>query len=412
LRSVQVSVERRSGRLAPFEERLRLALCEECVEKWLGRYERDSYATYRSQMKHWLVWFWSRQDEQRDAVLHNRPVQRSMPESLLTVQMPSELLTFQEKAKDRLRFAVVDLLEEHSQQKGGTEMSMIVRLTNLRQFWVKNRVDIPSTADWRPHPTREPAQGQLTDDKVKEIILRANLRNQAIFLTMFQGMMDLKRFCLFNLKYASKLTTHLQTQGIDEPFRIDFAGGRKRNRRPYHTYIYRDALHAWELYFNRASRWPNHGEPIALDARNKPISKGAISEAFNTIARSLHLKPKKGSDIGHRTGVAPHEAFRDVTRTLLQTAVMKDRFDPVCAELWMGHRVDPYNYMKIHEQKPEYVLANARIAAKYLNIISSELAHDNSENQLMLKLLKDRVEGLEKLLDQKLGYKLPSEQTS
>lgn len=212
--------------------------------------------------------------------------------------------------------------------------------------------------------------------------------------------MDLERFTNFNRKYAGALVKHIREKGLDAPFRIDFLGGRKRNPRPFYTYIYHDALAAWQFYFEKERGWPKEDQPIATaQGGAKSPAKKTIRDNFIRIAVRLHIRTPPRIK-GEQTGVAPHEAFRDVIRSLLQTATKKG-FDTLCAEFWMGHRIDPYNYNKFTEHQPEYVLENAKIAAKYLNIISQtitdeqsamereELRHKVAHLELAVKMLQD-----------------------
>lgn len=381
--------------MLPAKSRVELAFQEACIQHWLSRYLPRIQRTYKSSLAEFLRWLWRMQEE---------PHNPDLPETLRTVRMPSELLAFQEKAEGRAEYAVLDLMLDHVQEKGGTYSSMLVRLSNLRSFFLKNRVEIPVAKDWQPHPTKEPTRGQLTVEKVREIIQKANLRDQAIFLTMFQGLMDLERFTQFNLKYAGQLASHLQSKSLDEPFRIDYLKGRKRNKNPFNTFVYRDALQAWELYFNRVRGWPKQGEPIALQRLNQAITKDAIYQAFNTVARQLRLKPARSKDMTTRTGVAPHEAFRDVVKTMLRTKAKAEGFDLDVGDYFMGHTVDPLQYDKFAELEPDYVVKHAKIAAKHLNIISNQVA-EKPEVELELKVLKDKMSIVEKLLQDKMQAK-------
>lgn len=338
--------------------------------------------TQRNCRSCWNVWIgW----------LHNQP--------RWTDATPESLLAFQEAATGRQRFVILDLIEDHVAQKGGTYISMVVRLSRLRSFFIRNRVEIPAAKDWIPKPTKEPTRGHLTVAQVKEIIVHSGLRDSAIFLTMFQAQLDLQRFTEFNAKYAGPLVKHLREKGVDEPFRIDFPNGRKKNRDMYYTFIHRDALEAWRQYFERVRGSPKAGEVIALRRKRMTApSKTAIRMIFTRTAQKLKIKEPIQSDRSHRTGVACHEAFRDVVRSLLQTAV-KEGFDPTCAEFWMGHSIDPYNYNKFAELEPEYVLENAKIAAKYLNIISGSNVNASEE----MKAAKQKQQEIETLIRSRLG---------
>ncbi len=303
--------------------------------------------------------------------------------------MPSQLLDYQEKASGRERVRLPKLIVEFVQQRGGTPSSMQSRLSNLRSFFLHNSVDTPNVLT-QLRPTKDPVISTLTFEQVRDIILHADLRNTAIFLTMFQGMMDLERFSQFNRKYAVALAAHLREKSMDEPFRIDFPNGRKGNRRPYYTFIYRDALEAWKKYFTTERGWPEKkDEALSLTDRGTPPDKPAIRAAFRTLAERLHYRPE--TEKGKQSGVAPHEAFRDVVRTRLQVA-RRDKFDTLCAEFFMGHSVDPYNYNKFTQNEPEYVLENAKIAAGYLNIISASVGEQ--ENSKEVQSLREEVKQL------------------
>jgi len=339
---------------------LESALDEEVVKRWLRRLDEDTRPSYFYNFRGWLLWLWRIPEWSR--------------------KTPTQLLDWQENAKGRQRRILLDLMIDYVDEKGGSYTGMKSRLSHLRSFFLNSGVELPATGAWDPKPTHEPTKGALTPERVREIIAHASLRNMAIFLTMFQSLMDLERFDKFNRKYALPLATHLKERGVDEPFRIDFLAGRKRNRRAYYTFIFRDALTAWKNYFDRERGWPKReGESLALTPAGTPLKKEAIRAAFVTLAKQLKLRPKTTG--GRPSGVAPHEAFRDVVRSLLQTAKKKG-FDPICSEFWMGHSVDPYNYNKFAEQEPEYVLENAKIAAEYLNIISASAAEQESAKEV------------------------------
>ena len=350
--------------------RLEAALREPCVGKWLSNLTKETRPTYLSNLRRFLDWLWQR------------------PE--WSGKMPSELLVLQEATKGRDRFILPDLMIDFIQAKGGTYVSMTTQFSHLRTFFTHNRIELPPIGNWRPNPTKEPAKSNLTLEQVRQIILHADPRDQAIYLTMLQGWMDLERFSRFNRKYAAALVKHLREKGLDELFRIDFLGGRKRNRRAYFTYVYHDALAAWEFYFENERGWPNEGEAIAITESGGPPAKKTIRDNFIRTALRLHIRmPPKVK--GERSGVAPHEAFRDVVRSYMQTAKKKG-FDTLCGDFWMGHQIDPYNYNKFSEKEPEYVLENAKIAAQYLNIITGSV--QGQENIQELERLREEVEKL------------------
>lgn len=359
------------------ESPLELAFCESCVVGWFGGLDEETRPAYRSHFRQWLLWLWAK------------------PE--WSGKMPSALLEFQENAVGRGRLILPRLMVQYVQGRGGTYKSMRCSVSHLRSLFIHNDVEVPQV-HWQPHPTTEPVKGNLTFEQVRNIILHAGPRNTAIFLTMLQGLMDLERFKWFNLKYALPLVKHLKEKGLDEPFRIDFSA-RKRNPRSFYTFIYHDALKAWSDYFTNERGWPEReGEAAALTDNGTPPIKATIRAAFRTIAERLHYRPVTVK--GVKSGVGPHEGFRDVVRSHLRLA-KRDGFDLTCAEYWMGHSIDPLNYEKFTDLEPEYMLENVKIAAKYLNIISQtvtdeqsakereELRHKVAHLELAVKMLQD-----------------------
>ena len=351
--------------VSPFEA----AMAEPCVRAWLSELNPESRPSCRSSFGNWLKWLWQK------------------PE--WTGKMPSLLLDLQENATGRERMRLPKLIIEHVQERGGTYKSMSNRASAVRSFFLHSSVDMP-TAHWIPRPTKEPVKGHLTFEQVRNIILHADPRNTAIFLTMLQGLMNLERFKRFNLKYAMPLAKHLREASLDEPFRIDFHG-RKTNPRPFYTFIHHDALVAWKNYLDQERGWPeNDKEPLALTDNGTPPDKPAIRAAFRTIAERLHYRPDTPK--GEMSGVAPHEAFRDVVRSHLRLA-KAEGFDLTCAEFWMGHSIDPLNYEKFSDLEPEYMMRNAKIAAPYLNILTNE-PHNNEKERTAITILQATVEGL------------------
>lgn len=357
-------------------------MSEPCVRKWLARCKNDH--TYRVAFRLWLLWLWT------------------LPE--WSGQMPSELLNYQEKMNKiggRDEFTFTDLIQSHCQERGGTYMSMIVRASILRMFFVRNRVPFPEFTDWNPQPTRESVTVGMNVEQVREIINHADLRGKAIFLTMFQGIMDRERFRIFNLKYAEKLVEHIKAGKFDEPFRIDYVG-RKKNKRPYHTFIHRDSLMAWKNYFQKERGYPKPAEPIAVtygrgsryDTAQHAIGKEAVAAYFTRLARQLKIKPPplRGLNANYqRTGIAPHEAFRDVVVSLLEQATTKG-YNKTCSDFWMGHSIDKYNYNRFAEKDPKYELDQAGIASQYLNILT--VAGKEQENSEELRRLQAELESV------------------
>jgi len=67
---------------------------------------------------------------------------------------PESLLALQEAAVGRDRYILLDLIEDHVSAKGGTRASMIVRLSRLRNFFLKNSSSRVSSLAGTPNKYR------------------------------------------------------------------------------------------------------------------------------------------------------------------------------------------------------------------------------------------------------------------
>jgi len=354
------------------------------VEVWLGRVSAGSRRSHLVRWRAFMAW------------LRGQPGWADAT--------PEGLLDFQEGASGRRRFEVLNLVQGYVVEMGGARKGMLARYSSIRSFFLHNRVELPHDR-WDPGVgTREPTKGRLTVEGLRRVIEGAGLRDRAVLLTFFQGLMDLRRFLEFNGSYAGTLVEHLKKHGVDRPFRIDFLKGRKTNHKAFYTFIGQDALSAWQEYFEKQRGWPKPNEALAvLRGTALPMTEPAIRSIFDGLCFRYGLKPKKRArgDPGNRTGVNLHE-FRDVARSYLQTA-KRDGLDETCVEFWMGHTVDPLNYNKFAELNPKYVEENYEIAERYLNILSAPLdsgdAREQAEKVTMLEKelaeMKRRMDSLQ-----------------
>ena len=72
-------------------------------------------------------------------------------------------------------------------------------------------------------------------------------------------------------------------------------------------------------------------------------------------------------DRGVRYGISPHE-LRDLFRSEWELSSAKS----VCAEFFMGHKIDPNMYNKIMKLHPDWAEEQYALAEPYLNILSED----------------------------------------
>jgi hypothetical protein len=295
-----------------------------------------------------------------------------------------DAVKFQEQAQGRDRYRIVDLAVEHVKEWGGTYKTMSQRYTTIRSFFMRSRAELPKVSI-NFVPTRDATVGALNLETFNIFLRDSDLRDQAIYLSLFQGLMDQHRFFLYFNPKGQDLGEHIKKNGIDKSYRVNVLRGRKGNPKPYNTWIGRDALEAWKIYFDKERGWPKEGEGAALDRDGKPLSQNAF---FLVHIRRLHRLGflKENGNKATRSGVGLHE-IRDLARSTLEKA-KKDDFNTTSAEFWMGHTIDPLGYNKLWQVEPEYNLAQYNIAVRYLNILSGPVTTIAEDPEQLLERLK------------------------
>ncbi|MCJ7506203.1 hypothetical protein MUP05_07030 [Candidatus Bathyarchaeota archaeon] len=314
-----------------------------------------------------------------------------------------EAVAFQKAAAKDERYKIVDLLVEHVKGKGGTFKGMGFRYNAARSLFLRSRAELPVIqTNWTP--TRDATVGALTMEKLQVLLRSVGLREQAIYLSLLQGLLDQHRFFTYFQPKGFELGQHIKEQGTDKPFRIDMLRGRHGNPKPYNTWIGRDALEAWRLHFENERGYPGKGEAAAMDQFKKPLSKRGFYLLHMYWLKRLKLIKEPSKDSATRYGLNLHE-FRDLGRSTLEKAI-GEGFNPLSAEFWMGHTVDPLQYNKLWKLDPQYNLKQFKIAEKYLNILSVAPASEEVEHQKEeLKKMQERLASLEKIFTEKLKIK-------
>ena len=296
-----------------------------------------------------------------------------------------DAVRFQKSAVGDDRYRIVDLLTDWLKNCGGAYKGLTWRNSIVRSFFRESRAELP-VVRLNLTPTRDMAVGRLGLDVFQTLLKSADLRDQAIYLTCFQGLFDQYRFFQYFNPKGYELGEYIKTTGTKEPYRIEVLRGRKSNRNSYNTWIGHDALEAWKLYFDRKRGWPQEGESAALDRYGKPLTQHGFFRSHSRRLRNLHYINGYGTHAS-RYGYNPHE-LRDLARSILEKARSKD-FNTNSVEYWMGHTVDPQFYNKIWKLDADYNLNQYRIAEKYLNILSGTISQFAARDELKQMLFND-----------------------
>jgi len=293
---------------------------------------------------------------------------------------PDALIAYQKETDNGTKYDILDLVQTWSQGLRTSE-DVDCRLSSkkscyaaVRSFFAHNRAPLPRD----PYTLRSETpdhEGTLTVENIRDVALASKPLYRAVFLSMFQGGMDIKSFLRWNRTGWEDLRRDLQDEYVDVVrVRLPF---RKLNRKPFYTLIGDDALKAIRDYLPTR---PTREEALAKherDGKEEPFVYHIFYTQFKTPIQKVTLqhywmdrltrlglvKRKKGR--GHRYGKNLHE-LRDVFRSQWEKSPSKGSV----AEYMMGHKVDPLEYNKAHKDE-KWVKKEYRKALPLLEIMSS-----------------------------------------
>jgi hypothetical protein len=323
----------------------------------------------------------------------------------------AELLELQDQAVGRARFEQLDWLQRYVNALSQRVRSKKLVYSIVRGLYARNRVELPRDMGFVIRSDVPPQMGEPFDvEGLKRLIGIMPRLYRAIFLCMFQGGMGSEEFMMFNKSWS-----HIKPQ-LDEGRALVkvYLPGRKhsRNRMPYYTFLGRDSINALKAYLDGERGAIRNGEPIFFNTRRQVLTKNALKQAItryaervglitpptpscrscggstirtrrrrlidgNSLIRVSYLCKACGADefsspdfcipINTRYGVSGHE-LRDLFRTEWQ----RSSADPVCAEFFLGHDIDPNHYNKIMKLHPEWAEEQYVEAMPFLNIVSED----------------------------------------
>ena len=362
------------------------------VGKWLNQLATSTRSNYAFRAYHYFTWL---------KVNGGRFAR-------LTV---AELLDLQDRAVGRARYDQLDVLQRYVNGLHLRVSSKKTVYSIIRGFYARSRVELPRDRGFVVRSDIPPRMGDPFDvEGLKRVIGVANRLYRAVFLCMFQGAMGAEELMVFNDSWNQ---IKPQLENGKKRLKI-YLPGRKhsRNRLPYYTFIGRDGVEALKEYLEAERGAILNGEPIFLNSRHNPLTKQNIKNMFTRCGEKVGLLkrptppcPKCGEEtlrvrrrhwvngvkkqvtsfickkcgketlyspehavpISIRYGVNSHE-LRDIFRTEWQMS----QAEPVCAEFFMGHDIDPNHYNKIMKMHPEWAEEQYAKAEPFLNIVSED----------------------------------------
>lgn len=315
------------------------------MERWLIRLmSDDTRYRYRRYIERFIEWLGERGGE-------------------LAELGPDGLVEFHKVSRD---YEVLDAVQDYVRSLKGRESYKRLVYSALRSFFLHNRVPLPQDRSFVVDGDKPRVVGSLTVGEVKRVLDSCNECYRAMFLCMFQGGMGFGEVTYWSIHGWDSLKRQLGREVY--PIRIDLPGRkRSRNKRPFYTFIGRDAVDALSIWLRMR---PKGAESIFVNQFGKAI-KPAVARAYWTrhLVRLGLIEKPDGADSSTRYGKNPHE-LRDLFRTRWQ----KSEADPLAAEFFMGHIVDPNGYNKAFRDQ-DYAEKQYLLAETWLNIISDDPEH-------------------------------------
>lgn len=276
----------------------------------------------------------------------------------------------------------------------------------VKSFFKYNDCPFPDPRSVTLRSEKPPTPSRLTIDIICQAITAAKLRDKSWLLVKWMSFQDQARLDYINRNLASHIVQEIRAGKTI--IRLDLLGRkREKGKRPYFTFMGKDAVDALREYFDkeRAGGWPGPGEPIWLNNEGKPFGYSMYHEIWTGLMRRLgHIHTKrrgKGrAKVDTRYGFGQHE-FRDVGVSYLHTNAKRDGLDLDFVHFMMGHTkgLDPNKYDRFFEDA-NYGLEQYRIAERYLNIISR--AASVEIERAHLREMEERLAKLEAVYTERL----------
>jgi len=333
-------------------------LDDPAVQKWFTNLSEGSRATYSEHFPPFIRW------------LRTLPrLDKTTPSSLLA----RHRLNRQKKPTKQNptpEYEVVDLLNRWITSLPDRYSTKLTKSATVYSFFKRNRCSLPKDSEFIIRSDKAPTLDVLTYDDIKKAISAAKLRDKSHMLVRLQGIMDTDALHYVNRNLSEHIVSEMRAG--KELIRLDIPGRKRRkNIKPFYTFIGKDAIQCLKKYFDTERGWPAPGQPIWVNKLGRPYSKSMFGENYLSLLRLQAIIPKPNGRLDARFGRNLHE-WRDTTITYLHTNALHHGFDLAVADFIAGHsnKVDPSNYDKFMKQR-WYVEEQYRIAEPYLNIESN-----------------------------------------
>lgn len=307
---------------------------------------------------------------------------------------PDQLIEYQASASNGNRFDILNTVQDWIIGFDGSRLYKHQKYVAVRSFFIHNRAELPPDKTFKIHGEKRRVAGELKLEEIHKIIQSSNTLYRAIFISAFQGALDIRGIEDWSNTGLEKLRRDLE--GKPEIIRIDLPG-RKKNEDPYYTLIGKDAILALrDWMIQRAEIVKNVEDPgtIFINQQGEPVKRSGISMYWLKHSRKTGLAGKgKAGDTGFRTGKNIHE-LRDSFRTLWA----KTDASAQVGEFLMGHNIDKLGYNKFYLDQG-YVEGEYQKAVLRLNILSGPLTAGYVEEEKVKVVQRELEETRAKLAE-------------
>lgn len=345
---------------------------EVSIQRWRARIAESTYASYKGWLRGYL-----------------RMIHRG----------PDEAVEWAKSCADT--YAVLDTMQEYVQQFQKTRRYATLQgmYATLRSFYLHNRIPLPQDRSFRIRADVPPVERQLGIGHLHELIGLATQPWRSMILVKWMALLDTECLLYVDRHYGNIIADAIRRN--ESPIKLIVPGRKKkRNIRPFFSYIGKDAIDSLRQYFERDRGWPQNKEPIwYYPHKHAPINRNGFSAAWIALLRKARLISMRQGDKTTRYGYNPHNT-RDIAISILNTV---PGLASKCVEFWAGHEIDPLGYNQFYSIKPDYVLEQYRLAEPHLNIISNpqassaDLKKRDQELAEMRSQLKDVTELVQRI---------------